>query len=259
VALQVLGLGMIKAQNGAPVGQLPLDSRSPSDRLTAHAAPEKSPMPHDLISLYLPSLLLILTVFSVGVASPGPATLMIMNVAARQGRAAAVILSLGIVTGSMIWATVAALGFVAALKTSVLFFTALKIAGGLYLLFLSGKAFLSARRASEADTAPAAPAPVSVPRQYLRGLLLHLTNPKAPLVWMATLSVGTSQAAPPAFLFTAIALCALAGMLIFIGYAVLFSTRTAINAYQALRRPVDLVMGLLFGAAGLKILTLRAN
>jgi threonine/homoserine/homoserine lactone efflux protein len=25
---------------------------------------------------------------------------------------------------------------------------------------------------------------------YVRGLLLHLTNPKAPLVWLATLSVG---------------------------------------------------------------------
>ena len=83
-------------------------------------------MPADFLSLYLPNLLLILSVFIVGAASPGPATLMIMNVSAREGRAAGVMLSLGIVTGSVFWALVAALGFVAALKTSVLFFTAMK-------------------------------------------------------------------------------------------------------------------------------------
>jgi threonine efflux protein len=64
-------------------------------------------MPAEIFSLYLPNLLLILSVFVVGAASPGPATLMIMNVAAREGRAAGVILSLGIVTGSVFWAWVA--------------------------------------------------------------------------------------------------------------------------------------------------------
>jgi threonine efflux protein len=106
-------------------------------------------MPAEIFSLYLPNLLLILSVFVVGAASPGPATLMIMNVAAREGRAAGVILSLGIVTGSVFWAWVAALGLVAALKTSVLFFTAMKMAGGLYLLFLAFRAFRSAIRKSE--------------------------------------------------------------------------------------------------------------
>jgi hypothetical protein len=43
-------------------------------------------MPAEIFSLYLPNLLLILSVFVVGAASPGPATLMIMNVAAREGR-----------------------------------------------------------------------------------------------------------------------------------------------------------------------------
>ena len=212
----------------------------------------------DLLSLYLPNLLLILSVFIVGAASPGPATLMIMNVSAREGRAAGVMLSLGIVTGSVFWASVAALGFVAALKTSVLFFTAMKMAGGLYLLFLAFKAFRSASRKTPAGAPEVAPAPVSHGRQYLRGLLLHLTNPKAPLVWMATLSVGAASTAPPAFLFTAVTLCAFAGTAIFVGYACLFSTRSAARAYQAMRRPFDLVIGTLFGAAGIRLLTLKS-
>ncbi|KCZ46926.1 MULTISPECIES: LysE family translocator [unclassified Hyphomonas] len=215
-------------------------------------------MPAEIFSLYLPNLLLILSVFIVGAASPGPATLMIMNVAAREGRAAGVMLSLGIVTGSVFWACVAALGFVAALKTSVLFFTAMKMAGGLYLLFLAFKAFRSASRKTPADVPEAAPMPVSHGTQYLRGLLLHLTNPKAPLVWMATLSVGAASTAPPAFLFTAVTVCAVAGTAVFVGYACLFSTRSAVAAYRRMRRPFDLVIGTLFGAAGLKLLTLKS-
>lgn len=99
--------------------------------------------------------------------------------------------------------------------------------------------------------------PVPHGRQYLRGLLLHLTNPKAPLVWMATLSVGAASTAPPAFLFTAVTVCALAGMAVFVGYACLFSTRSAVRAYRTMRRPFDLVIGTLFGAAGIRLLTLK--
>ncbi|KCZ88757.1 LysE family translocator [Hyphomonas jannaschiana] len=215
-------------------------------------------MPADFLSLYLPNLLLILSVFIVGAASPGPATLMIMNVSAREGRAAGVMLSLGIVTGSVFWACVAALGFVAALKTSILFFTAMKMAGGLYLLFLAFRAFRSASRKPAAGVTEATPVTISHSLQYLRGLLLHLTNPKAPLVWMATLSVGAATTAPPVFLFTAVALCALAGTGVFVGYACLFSTRSAVAAYRKMRRPFDLVIGTLFGAAGIKLLTLKS-
>jgi threonine/homoserine/homoserine lactone efflux protein len=183
---------------------------------------------------------------------------MIMNVSARQGRLAGISLALGIVTGSIFWACVAALGFVATLKTSVAFFTAMKIAGGAYLLFLSFRALRSAATRTKPGAPAPAPGPVSVRRQYLRGLLLHLTNPKAPLVWMATLSVGTGYSAPPAFLGVAIALCTLSAVGVFVGYAYLFSTRRAISAYRNLRRPVDFVVGTLFGAAGIRILTLRA-
>jgi len=214
-------------------------------------------MPADLLSLYLPNLLLILSIFIVGAASPGPATLMILNVSAREGRAAGVMLSLGIVTGSVFWACVAALGFVAALKTSVLFFTAMKMAGGLYLLFLAFRAFRSASRKPASSVTEEAPEPIPHGTQYLRGLLLHLTNPKAPLVWMATLSVGAAATAPPAFLYTAVALCAFAGTGVFVGYACLFSTRSAATAYQKMRRPFDIVIGTLFGAAGIRLLTLK--
>ncbi|MCM5552921.1 LysE family translocator [Pleomorphomonas sp. NRK KF1] len=215
-------------------------------------------MTADTLWQYLPNLLVILSIFTVGVASPGPATLMIMGSAMAKGRAPAVALSCGVVLGSMVWASIAALGFVAALRTSATLFVALKLAGGFYLLFLAAKSWRSAFTASTI-TAPRSAGTGSLRRSFAQGLLLHLTNPKAPLVWLATLSVGVGETAPAMFLMTAILLCALVAMTVFVGYAFLFSTQTAARFYLSARRPIDALLGLLFGAAALKILTYRLS
>jgi threonine/homoserine/homoserine lactone efflux protein len=215
-------------------------------------------MTTDTLWEHLPNLLVILSIFTVGVASPGPATLMILGTAMARGRAPAVALSCGVVLGSMVWASIAALGFVAALKTSATLFVALKLAGGFYLIFLAAK---SLRSACTADTtaAPRSAATGSLRRCFAQGLLLHLTNPKAPLVWLATLSAGVGENAPAAFLMIAILLCAFVAIAVFVSYAYLFSTQTASRFYLSIRRPIDALLGILFGAAAVKILTYRPN
>ena len=180
----------------------------------------------DMLWQYLPNLLVVLSILTVGVASPGPATLMILGTAMAKGRAPAVALSCGVVLGSMVWASVAALGFVAALRASATLFTALKLAGGSYLLFLAAKSWRSALTTSTAAAQRSA-GTGSLRRCFAQGLLPHLTNPKAPLVWLATLSVGIGEAPTATFLMTAILLCALVAMTVFVGYAFLFSTQTA--------------------------------
>ena len=207
---------------------------------------------------HLPNLIAILAIFTVGVASPGPATLMILGTAMASGRAPAVALSFGVVLGSMAWASIAALGFVAALKSSAALFVALKLAGGLYLTFLAARSWRSAFTAGT-TAAPGSAGTGSLGRCFAQGLLLHLTNPKAPLVWLATLSVGVGETAPPALLTTAILLCAIVAMTVFVGYAFLFSTETASRFYLSIRRPIDGLLGALFGAAAFKILTYRPN
>ena len=215
-------------------------------------------MTYDLLILYFPSLLVILTIFVVGVASPGPATLMILGTAMSRGRASSVALSLGVVTGSLFWGCIAAFGFVAAIKASAALFTVMKLAGGLYLFYLVFRSWRSALTADDSLRVPSA-TPPSLRRSYVSGLLLHLTNPKAPLVWLATLSAGLGDAAPLSFLVLAIILCELVAILVFVGYAFLFSTPTASQFYISFRRPFDAVLGLLFGAAAVKVLTSRVN
>jgi len=215
-------------------------------------------MTNNIFWQYLPDLLVILSIFAIGAASPGPATLTILGTAMARGRTPAVALSCGVVLGSVFWASVAALGFVAALRTSATLFMALKLAGGFYLIFLAAQSFRSAFTSGATAELRSARTD-SLMRCFAQGLLLHLTNPKAPLVWLATLSVGVGEKAPAAFLMTAILLCAFIAMTVFFGYAFLFSTQTASRVYLSVRRPVDALLGFLLGAAALKILTYRLS
>ncbi len=108
-------------------------------------------------------------------SSPGPATLMILGTAISRGRSSAVALSLGVVTGSLFWGCIAAFGFVAAIKASVGLFSAMKVAGGLYLFYLAFRSWRSALTSSSSFQVQPGTT-VSLKRNYVRGLLLHLTN-----------------------------------------------------------------------------------
>ncbi|MFC6197449.1 LysE family translocator [Ponticaulis profundi] len=207
----------------------------------------------------LADIALVVSVFAIGAASPGPATLMIVKTAAEQGRMPALILSVGIVCGSVFWGILAGLGFVALLQASAFWFTCLKMAGGAYLLFLAYRAVRSAMTPGAVlkpgDERSAAPWHAS----FLKGLFVHLTNPKAPLVWLATLSIGADHGSSPDTMALAIFACALAAMAIFTGYAFLFSTRSAMRFYQRAHRPINLLAGALFGAIGVKLLSSKAG
>ncbi len=200
----------------------------------------------------------IVSVFAIGAASPGPATLMIASTAMNRGRPAAVRFSLGVMTGSMIWAILAASGLAVVLQTSATAFALLRTLGGLYLLWLAIKALRKAFLAEPAQGTPLPPQRTPL-ADYCTGVLLHLTNPKAPLVWLATLSVGTGLQATADFLVATILACNLASIIIFVGYALLFSTPAAMGWYQRSSRMIDGVSGAFFGVAGLKILTLRST
>ena len=90
---------------------------------------------------------------------------------------------------------------------------------------------------------------------YLKGLGLHLTNPKAILFFGALFSVGIPAGSSAASLGVVIAAVGCQSTVIFVGYALLFSSRRITAVYTRLRRGFEAVFALAFGAAGLKILT----
>jgi threonine/homoserine/homoserine lactone efflux protein len=202
-------------------------------------------------SLISSNLLFAYLAYFVGAASPGPSNLAIMSIAATQGRKAALFFALGVISGSLFWASIATLGISAALIAWSHFIVAIKTFGGLYLLWLAFKsghtalstAYLNATKVRRAER------PGSL---YTKGALLHLTNPKAILVWVSI--VALSSGGPGFTPSAAIPGCAFIGCLVFSGYAVLFSMDAVRRMYVRGRRGLEGCLAVVFGIAGVRLL-----
>jgi threonine efflux protein len=203
---------------------------------------------------YLHHLALVYGAYIIATASPGPSNMAIMAIAMQRGRKAGISIAAGIVTGSLIWASTAATGLSALLAAYADALFAIKIAGGLYLLYLAWKA----ARSALAPTAPVAQnAAHSHGSLYRRGLLMHLTNPKAVMGWLAIMSLGLQPGAPPLVLPAILGGCAILAVCVFGGYAIIFSTATMVRAYAKARRWIEATLALCFGYAGLRLLLSR--
>lgn len=195
-------------------------------------------------------------VYLVTVLSPGPANMAIMSTAMSQGRWPALVIALGIFAGSFTWAMAASLGLATVLRHYGEARHVLKIAGGIYLLYLAFKAARSALRKDQPVREQASDIKRRHPGAiFLRGYLIHLTNPKAIFGWLAIISLGLPPGASVGSLVFVVGGCLTTGFSVFCGYALLFSTARALRLYKACSRYIDGALALLFGAASAKMLT----
>jgi threonine efflux protein len=202
------------------------------------------------------NLLLAYSAYFVGTASPGPSNLAIMSIASTSGRRAAFAFAAGVMSGSFFWAMLAALGLSAVLTAYSGFLVAVKIFGGVYLLWLAFKSGRAALKPPQ-RSASANPADARARRLYTRGALLHLTNPKAILVWMSVAALGSSAGQGTAHMLAVVAGCLCIGVCVFGGYAALFSMPSARRIYARIQRGLDACLALVFAAAGIRLLTSR--
>jgi threonine/homoserine/homoserine lactone efflux protein len=188
-------------------------------------------------------------------ASPGPSNMAIMATAMRDGRLPALILACGVMTGSLAWAALAATGISTLLATYAQALVVIKVLGGLYLLYLAMRAGRSALQPTADFTrVDAARTPPRYLPLYRQGVLMHLSNPKAIMSWVAIMSLGLREDAPSGTLAAIIGGCAVLGVGIFGGYAVLFSTARMIAVYSRLGRWIQGLFCALFTVAGVKLL-----
>jgi len=204
------------------------------------------------LQLHWPHMTLVFAAFVVAAGSPGPAVLGIMATSMTDGRKAGMAFAAGVLTGSMTWALLAAIGLTAWLQAFAFGLVVLKIGGGLYLLWLAWKSF---RSMLEADTGalPAATA-ASIAQHYRRGALLHLTNPKAVLAWIAIVGITQSDGGNGTVLAVTLAGCLLLGVVIFQGYALIFASRVMMRQYLKLRRYIEGMLAAVFGYAGVRLI-----
>ena len=94
----------------------------------------------------------------------------------------------GILVGTAIWATGSLLGLGLLFQTATSLFQAVKLAGGVYLIYFGARTIFSARK--EAATTGLHSHAVSARQAFWHGLLVDLSNPKA-AVFFASLFVVT--------------------------------------------------------------------
>lgn len=204
-------------------------------------------------------LVMVYVAYLIATASPGPSNMAIMGVAMSRGRRPALRLAMGVVAGSQFWAILAATGLSTILTAYANFMTVIRILGGLYLIYLAVRSARSAL-SPYAPAGPASPAdsPPDHRALFCRGALLHLMNPKAVLAWIAIMSLGLRPDAPAHMVFMILGGCAILGVFVFGGYALAFSSSAMAGLYQRARRWIEGTLAIVFGYAGLRLLTSRA-
>ncbi|WP_422375185.1 LysE family translocator [Roseibium sp.] len=207
------------------------------------------------ITPYLPGLLLVYSAFLLAVLSPGPSVLAIMGTAMHSGRKAGVCFAFGVVLGSITWGTLTVIGMSALLAQFGFLLIAIKIFGGVYLLFLAFKAFRAAGTHQDMTAMPTADQKLSGRQLLLRGYLVMITNPKAIFGWLAIVSLGVQDGGPWWIGIPILVGTVGLSFLVNVGYALLFSTSLMLAAYRRARRAIQAAFGAFFTFAGVKILS----
>lgn len=118
---------------------------------------------------------------------PGPSVLFVISRAVTYGRRAAVATVAGNTAGSAVQVLLVAAGLGAVVATSTAVFTAMKLAGGAYLVYLGLHAWRDRRSLATALRAGSA-IPARSARRLLRdGFVVGATNPKTTLFFLAVL------------------------------------------------------------------------
>jgi threonine/homoserine/homoserine lactone efflux protein len=122
---------------------------------------------------------LFIGIAAVVIVVPGPDTAIVTKNAVLHGRRAALGTAFGVETGLAVWTVASALGVASIVRASDTAFTALKLIGATYLVWLGVQALRAARRGGSH------PDPESAPRARLdgrggfrQGLISDLANPK---------------------------------------------------------------------------------
>ena len=201
-------------------------------------------LPEQLFAFLVAAVLLTL--------APGPDNLMVLGIGMARGRKPGIAFGVGCAAGCLSHTLLAALGVGALIAASPQAFAALRIAGGLYLVWLGGKALRS-----RGGRVAAAGGPESPRRLFLRGVLANAINPKVILFFLSFLP----QFVVPARGGVALQL-ALLGVVFTVQSIVIFGllgffaggVGEWLNARPGVGAWLDRASGLIFVALGVRLL-----
>ena len=186
-----------------------------------------------------------LAVAVVVVVTPGIDTALVTRNALLYGHRAAVATAMGVNLGIFLWTLAAALGLAAVIAASAIAFTAIKLVGALYLVYLGVRALLGSHEPMIAPPRGSA---------FRQGLASNLLNPKIAVFFTSLLpqfvGSGGVLAARLALLG---ALFNLIGVVWLLSYAVAAARRRAVLSRPRAKRVLDRVSGMVLVGLGARL------
>jgi threonine/homoserine/homoserine lactone efflux protein len=191
--------------------------------------------------------------------SPGPDNLMVLSLGISRGRSQGMAFGLGCALGCLSHTTLAVLGISALIAASATAFLALKIVGGLYLIWLGIQALRSRASIDVSKQAESGNAE-SLWSLFTKGLIANAVNPKVILFFLAFLpqfvdsarGAVAYQTALLGILFTLLSAIIFPAIGYFAGHVGQFFRRSPAAATW-----LDRIAGSVFILLGLRLIVVR--
>lgn len=185
------------------------------------------------------------------VLSPGPNNALVLQMSGH-GRKAAFWLAAGIFPAGLFWATLGMAGVGQVIRAIPAFEIALRIAGGLYLLWIGVRIFRQSF-ASHNQQANLRPTP-SAGRLFLTGFLTNFTNPKS-IAWYTSIFAATGAFVLPLPLqIAAVIGMPLIGALWYVVFAFILTSGPARAGFARIRKWIDRFAAAVLIGFGLRLL-----
>jgi threonine/homoserine/homoserine lactone efflux protein len=201
---------------------------------------------------YLLPLATLTLVHLMAVISPGPGFLYIAKTAMAGGRAPALAASMGMAAGAVVWAVAAMLGTAVILQQAAWAYSALRIAGGLYLIYLAVMVWKHAQAAVVIGSAKGQTTQVLA--AVRNGFLIEMSNPKVIVFFGSIFFALLPPGAPFWVSAVALGIVLLNEAVWFSLVALLFSASRPREAYMRVKPSIDRLMAGVLGMIGTKLI-----
>jgi RhtB (resistance to homoserine/threonine) family protein len=194
------------------------------------------------------------------IVTPGPDTALVTKNALLYGRRPAIGTSFGVTTGLLIWTVASALGVAAIVHASEALFTAMKLIGGAYLIWLGIQALRAAGRekATEEVVAANGTRSLDAKRGFRQGLINDLANPKIAAFFTSLLPQFITPGQPVLMPFLILGLLFAAMTLAWlVAFAVMASKAGGLLTRPRVKAGLDRLTGVVLIALGLRLATER--
>ena len=201
-------------------------------------------------------LLVFIGVAAIVIVIPGPDTAVVTKNVLIHGRRAGLGTSLGVSAGLAIWTIAAAVGIASVVHASEVAFTALKLVGAVYLVWLGAQALRAAGRegTAEGTTQPTEGPTLSARGGFRQGCLSDLANPKIGIFFTSLLPQFVTAGRPVLLPFLVLGAVFVAMTVVWLFAYTMVAARDA----ETLKRPrvragLDRVTGVVLIAIGLRL------